>query len=289
VETLDAVRKVGVVGAGLMGAGIAQVAAQAGYQTVVREINDELLNKGLQRVRDTLEGGIKRGKVTSEQMSEALGRLKGTTALEDLRDCDLIVEAIVEEIAEKKRLYAALDALCPPETIFLSNTSSLTIIEMAAATKRADRFAGCHFFNPVPLMPLVEVVRSIATSEETIETTRRWAESLGKTVILARDSTGFIVNRLLVPYLLDAIRAYEAGAGSLEDIDQGMRLGAGYPIGPFALLDLIGLDTIYHIANIMFDEFKEQRMAPPPLLRRMVLAGQLGRKSGKGFYDYANK
>lgn len=282
------IKKVGVVGAGLMGAGIAQIAAQAGYPTVVREVNEELLNKGLNRIRETLQGGVQRGKVTAAQMSETLGRLQGTTKVADLRDCDLVIEAIIENMDDKKKLFGELDTICDPRTIFVSNTSSLTIIEMAAATKRADRFVGCHFFNPVPLMKLAEVVRTIVASEDAVETTRKWAGSLGKTVILARDSTGFIVNRLLVPYLLDAVRAYEVGTGSIEDIDKGMVLGCGHPMGPFTLMDLLGLDTTFYIANIMFEEFKESRFAPPSLLRRMVLAGQLGRKSGKGFYDYAS-
>lgn len=283
------VKKVGVVGAGLMGAGIAQVAAQAGYQTTVCEVNEQLLARGMDRVRQTLEGGVKRGKLTEAEMNAALARLKGTTSLEDFADCDLVIEAIIENMDEKKKLFASLDKICASRTLLVSNTSSLTVIEMAAATKRLDRVAGCHFFNPVPQMKLAEVVRTIVASDETVETVRKWAESLGKTVVMARDTTGFIVNRLLVPYLLDAVRALEEGVGTIEDIDKGMVLGCGYPMGPFTLLDLVGIDTTYYIANVMFEEFKERRFAPPPLLRRMVLAGQFGRKSGKGFYDYTNK
>ncbi len=281
------IKKVGVLGCGLMGSGIAQVCAAAGYQTVVREVDEALLQKGLGRIRKFLDDGVSKGKVTAEARDQTLGALKGTTRLDELRDCDLIIEAIIENLDEKRVTYALLERLVPEATIFLSNTSSLCITELAAATTRPDRFGGLHFFNPVPLMKLVEVIRALTTSDETYQTVFRFAQSLGKEPITAPDRPGFIVNRLLVPYLLDAIRAYENGLGTLEDIDKGMRLGCGYPMGPFTLLDFVGLDTTYYIANIMFEEFREPAYAPPPLLKRMVLAGRLGKKSGQGFYAYA--
>jgi 3-hydroxybutyryl-CoA dehydrogenase len=283
------VQKVGVVGCGLMGAGIAEVCARAGYATVVREVNDELLAKGMSRIDKSLARAVEKGKLSADEGKVLRGRLTGTTRLEDLRDADLIVEAVVENLSVKIEAFQTLDFNCKPETILCSNTSSLTIIEMAAATKRPDRFAGLHFFNPVPVMKLVEVVRTIATSERTVEAVLAFAKSLQKEPILARDNSGFIVNRLLVPYLLDAIRALEEGVGTMEDIDKGMQLGCGYPMGPFTLLDFVGLDTTYYIAEIMFNEYREKRFAPPPLLKKMVLAGRLGKKSGRGFYDYSEK
>ena len=283
------IKKVGVVGCGLMGSGIAQVCAEAGYDVIVREVSEELLKKGLGKIESFLAKGVEKGKVTPERKAEVLGRLEGTTALETLARCDLVIEVVVENLQAKREVYQALDALCPAHTIFASNTSSLSITEMAAATRRADRFVGLHFFNPVPLMKLVEVVRSPLTSEETFEKAAAFARTLGKTPIRATDKTGFIVNRLLVPYLLDAIRAVEEGVGSIPDIDDGMKLGCGHPMGPLTLLDFVGLDTTYFIANIMFDEFREKRFAPPPLLKRMVQAGLYGRKSGKGFYDYSQE
>jgi 3-hydroxybutyryl-CoA dehydrogenase len=283
------IKTVGVVGCGLMGSGIAQVCAEAGYNVVVREVSVELLKKGLGKIESFLAKGVEKGKVTRERQAEVLGRLEGTTALEGLARCDVVIEVVVERLEAKREVYQALDAVCATHTIFASNTSSLSITEMAAATRRADRFVGLHFFNPVPLMKLVEVVRSPLTSEETFEKAVAFARTLGKTPIRATDKTGFIVNRLLVPYLLDAIRAVEEGVGSIPDIDEGMKLGCGHPMGPLTLLDFVGLDTTYSIANIMFDEFREKRFAPPPLLKRMVQAGLYGRKSGKGFYDYGQE
>jgi 3-hydroxybutyryl-CoA dehydrogenase len=280
------IKTVGVVGCGLMGSGIAQVCAEAGYKVRVREVDDAALAKGLGKIEGFLKKGVDKGKVTAERMQEVLGRLAGTTRLEDLSDCDLVIEVVVESLSAKREVFQALDAACAPHAIFASNTSSLSITEMAATTKRGDRFVGLHFFNPVPLMKLVEVVRSPLTSPEAFEKAAAFAASLGKTPVRASDKTGFVVNRLLVPYLLDAIRALEEGVGSVVDIDEGMRLGCGHPMGPLALLDFVGLDTTYSIANIMFDEFREKRFAPPPLLKRMVQAGLFGRKSGKGFYDY---
>jgi 3-hydroxybutyryl-CoA dehydrogenase len=281
-----AIKTVGVLGCGLMGAGIAQVCAAAGYKTIVREVDETFLNKGLGRVKKFLDDGVAKGKVTAEARDTTLGNLSGATAVDALKDCDLVIEAIIENLEEKRRTYAALEAVVGAHTIFLSNTSSLCITELAAATTRPDRFGGLHFFNPVPLMKLVEVIRALTTSDETYQTVFAFAASLGKEPITAPDRPGFIVNRLLVPYLLDAIRAYENGLGTLEDIDKGMKLGCGYPMGPFTLLDFVGLDTTYFIANIMFEEFREPAYAPPPLLKRMVLAGRLGRKSGRGFYTY---
>jgi 3-hydroxybutyryl-CoA dehydrogenase len=280
------IKTVGVLGCGLMGSGIAQVCAAAGYKTVVREVDESFLNKGLGRVRKFLEDGVAKGKVTAAARDTTLGNLSGTTAVDALKDSDLVIEAIIENLDEKRRTYAALEPIVGDHTIFLSNTSSLCITELAAATRRPDRFGGLHFFNPVPLMKLVEVIRALTTSDETYQRVFAFARSLGKEPITAPDRPGFIVNRLLVPYLLDAIRAYENGLGTLEDIDKGMKLGCGYPMGPFTLLDFVGLDTTYYIANIMFEEFREPAYAPPPLLKRMVLAGRLGRKSGQGFYKY---
>ncbi len=283
-----AIQKVGVVGCGLMGSGIAQVAAVSGFSTVVREVSAELLDKGLKNIDKNLNRLAEKGTITEAVKSEIRGRLKGTTKIEDLKDCDVIVEAIIEQLPAKRELFSALDAICPATTIFASNTSSLTITEIATATKRPQRFVGLHFFNPVPVMKLVEVVRTIATEPAIYEEVVAFGAKLGKTPVRAKDSTGFIVNRLLVPYLLDAIRALEEGVGSIEDIDNSMKLGCGHPMGPLTLLDFVGLDTTYYISQIMFDEFKERRFAAPPLLKRMVLAGWNGRKSGRGFYDYAD-
>jgi 3-hydroxybutyryl-CoA dehydrogenase len=277
---------VGVLGCGLMGSGIAQVSAAAGYRTIVREVDQNLLDKGLGRVRKFLEDGVAKGKVAPDAREKTLANLSGTTNVGDLASCDLIIEAIVENVEEKARAYALLDEVVAEPTIFSSNTSSLCITELAAKTRRPDRFAGLHFFNPVPIMKLVEVIRALTTSDETYHNVFAFAQSLGKEPITAPDRPGFIVNRLLVPYLLDAIRSYEQGLGTVEDIDKGMKLGTGYPMGPFTLLDFVGLDTTYYIANIMFDEYREPAYAPPPLLKRMVLAGRLGRKSGQGFYKY---
>lgn len=282
-------KTVGIVGCGLMGSGIAQISAQAGYKTIVREVNDELLKKGLDKIEDFLSKGVAKGKVTEEQKKAVLANLSGTTRLADLKDADIIIEAAIENIALKKELFGELDRLCPAQTIFASNTSSLTITEMAAATKRPDRFVGLHFFNPVPLMKLVEVVRTIATSPATFDAAFAFAKTLGKEPIACKDNSGFVVNLLLVPYLLDAIRAVENGVASIEDIDKGMMLGCGYPMGPLTLLDFVGLDTTYYIANIMFEEYREAKYAPPPLLRKMVLAGLHGKKSGKGFYEYSGE
>jgi len=270
-----------------MGSGIAQVCAAAGYKTVVREVDEILLNKGIGRIKKFVEDGVAKGKVTAEARDQTLGNLSGTTTFDALEDCDLIIEAIVENLEQKQQTYASLESIVSERAIIASNTSSLCITELAASTKRPDRFGGLHFFNPVPIMKLVEVIRSLTTSDETYQTIYNFAQSLGKEPITAPDRPGFIVNRLLVPYLLDAIRAYEHGLGTLDDIDKGMKLGCGYPMGPFTLLDFVGLDTTYYIANIMFEEFREPAYAPPPLLKRMVLAGYLGRKSGRGFYTYA--
>jgi 3-hydroxybutyryl-CoA dehydrogenase len=272
-----------------MGSGIAQVCAAAGYTTIVREIDDIALDKGLGRVRKFLDDGVAKGKVTAEARDKTMGNLSGATTFEALKPCDLIIEAIIENLEDKRQTYAALEKIVTPHAIFVSNTSSLCITELAAATSRPDRFAGLHFFNPVPLMKLVEVIRALTTSDETYQTVFAFAASLGKEPITAPDRPGFIVNRLLVPYLLDAVRAYENGLGTIEDIDKGMKLGCGYPMGPFTLLDFVGLDTTYYIANIMFEEFREPQYAPPPLLKRMVLAGRLGRKSGHGFYRYESR
>ena len=280
------IQTVGVLGCGLMGAGIAQVCAAAGYKTIVREVQQTLVENGLDRIRKFLDEGVAKGKTPAEVRDRALANLSGTTTFDALNGCDLIIEASVEDLNEKTTAYRVLESIVRLETILASNTSSLCITELAASTRRPDRFAGLHFFNPVPVMPLVEVIRALTTSDETYQTVLSFARSLGKEAITAPDRPGFIVNRLLVPYLLDAIRAYEHGLGTMEDIDKGMKLGCGYPMGPFTLLDFVGLDTTYYIANIMFDEFREPAYAPPPLLKRMVLAGYLGRKSGRGFYTY---
>jgi len=281
------IRKVGVLGCGLMGSGIAQVAAQAGHPTTVLEVSKDLLDAGLKRIEQFLSNGVARGKVRPEDKQAALSRLAGTTDYAALADCDIVIEAVVENLSAKKEAFGKLERTLKPEAILASNTSSLSITEMSVATKRPQRFVGLHFFNPVPLMKLVEVTRTIVTGPGVEETVLGFAKGLGKVPIRSLDRTGFIVNRLLVPYILDAIRALEEGVGTIVDIDQGMKLGCGHPMGPFTLLDLVGIDTTYYIANIMFDEFREKRFAPPPLMKRMVLAGFDGRKSGKGFYDYA--
>jgi 3-hydroxybutyryl-CoA dehydrogenase len=273
-----------------MGSGIAQVAASAGFETVVREVSDELIQRGFSRVDQSLNKFAEKGTITAAQRQEIRGRLRGTTTFDELADCDIIIEAIIENLEEKQKTYRQLDSLCKPETIFASNTSSISITEMMTATSaaRQQRFIGLHFFNPVPLMKLVEVVRTILTDPQVYEQAIEFGKKLGKVPVRAGDKTGFIVNRLLVPYMLDAIRALEEGVGSIVDIDNAMKLGCGYPMGPFTLGDFVGLDTTYYIAEIMFNEFREKRFAPPPLLKRMVLAGLYGRKSGRGFYDYSD-
>jgi len=281
------IKKVGVLGCGLMGSGIAQVAATAGYATVVREVAEAPLAKGKAGIVKSLDKFVEKGKMTQADRDQTLGRLSYVTDVAALRDCDIVIEAVTEELELKNDLWKQLDDLCPAHTIFASNTSSLTIAAMAAATKRADRFVGLHFFNPVPLMQLVEVVRTVTTSSAAFDRAFAFAKSLGKEAVAAKDNSGFIVNLLLVPYLLDAIRALECGVASTTDIDNAMKLGCGYPMGPLTLLDFVGNDTTYKIAGIMFDEYRETRYAPPPLLKRMVMAGMYGRKSGKGFYDYS--
>jgi 3-hydroxybutyryl-CoA dehydrogenase len=281
------IQRVGVLGCGLMGSGIAQVAATAGYDTIVRDVSKELLERGRAGIEKSLARFVEKGKLPAADRDATLQRLTYTTSVADLKPVDIVVEAITEDLGLKNALFKELDGLCGKGTIFASNTSSLTIAEMAAATKRADRFVGLHFFNPVPLMALVEVVRTVTTSEETFKRAFAFATSLRKEPVAAKDNSGFIVNLLLVPYLLDAIRAVERGVGSVPDIDKAMQLGCGYPMGPLTLLDFVGLDTTHHIAEIMFKEYREPRYAPPPLLKRMVLAGMYGKKNGKGFYDYS--
>ena len=283
-----AIQKVGVLGCGLMGSGIAQVAATAGFPTIVKEVADEFLKKGLAGIDKSLGRFVEKGTLSADDRAQTMARLRGTTKFEDLADCDIVIEAITENLDVKRETYATLDKTVQPTAIFASNTSSLVITEMMTATKRVDRFIGMHFFNPVPLMKLVEVVGTITTSPAVMDEAMKFAESIGKVPIRTSDRSGFIVNRLLVPYLLDAVRALEEGVGSVEDIDKGMKLGCGYPMGPFTLLDFVGLETTLYIANIMFDEFREKRFAPPPLLKRLVLAGHHGRKTGRGFYDYSD-
>ena len=278
--------RVGVVGCGLMGSGIAEVCARAGYQVVVREVSDALLRRGLERIDDSMERAVARGKLADEERRAARERIRGTTVLRDLAGCEMVLEAIVEAMEAKKQLYTELDPVCPPAVIFASNTSSLSITEMASVTKRPERFLGLHFFNPVPVMKPVEMIRGLLTSEDTLAIGRAFCETLGKTVVACKDYPGFIVNFLLVPYLLDAIRALELGLASKEDIDTAVRLGLNHPMGPFTLLDFVGIDTTYYIAEAMFAEFKDPRYAAPPLMRKMVLAGLHGRKTGKGFYEY---
>ncbi len=281
-----AIRTVGVVGAGLMGSGIAQTCAQSGYKTIVREINQPLLDKGLGRIYDAWETMAKKGKLTTEQVQQNRAHLHGTLDFADFADCDIVIEAVIENMEEKLRLFPALDKILKPEALLLSNTSSLNITQMGAVTKRAAQVCGLHFFNPAPVMKLVEVVRTISTSDETIETVKDFARSLGKSPVIAKDTAGFIVNFLLIPYLLAAIRMLENGMATREDIDLAMKLGCGYPMGPFTLLDYVGLDTTLWAAEAIYEEYKDPLYAPPPLLRRMVLSGMLGRKSGKGFYEY---
>jgi 3-hydroxybutyryl-CoA dehydrogenase len=283
------IKRVGVLGCGLMGSGIAQVAAAAGYETLVREVSDELCQRGIGGIGKQLGKAVDKGKLSAEDRDAIMGRLRGTTNLEDLRDCDIIIEAVVEDLAVKNQMWQTLDAVCGPETIFASNTSSLTIADMAAATRRPERMVGLHFFNPVPVMKLVEVVKTIATDAAVFDTAFAFARSLGKEPIVCKDNSGFVVNLLLVPYMMDAIRALSEGVATIEDIDKGMQLGTGYPMGPFVLSDFVGLDTLDKIGGIMFDEYKEKRYASPPLLKRMVSLGYFGRKSGKGFYDYSGE
>ncbi len=285
---MDKIEKVAVIGGGLMGSGIAQVSAAAGFPTAVREISDALCAKSRQSIEKTLAKGIERGKVTEREREDTLAKLRFVTDLKALADSDIFIEAVVEDLDVKNKLWSELDKIARPDAIFASNTSSLTIIAMAAASGRPDRMLGLHFFNPVPLMKLVEVVRTITTSEETERRVLDFARALGKEPVRAKDSSGFVVNLLLIPYMLDAINALESNVASIEDIDKGMQLGAGHPMGPFTLLDFVGLDTVYKIAEIMFAEYRESRYAAPPLLKRMVLAGMLGKKSGKGFYDYSS-
>ena len=280
------IKVVGVLGCGLMGSGIAQVCAQAGYRTVVREVDQAAVDAGLGRVERSLDNGVARGKVTREARDAAMGRLSGTTGFEALAGSDVIVEAIVENVDAKRAAFAAVEPVVGPETLLCSNTSSVCITELAAATRRPDKFVGLHFFSPVPVMPLVEVIRGLSTTDAAWERAFAFAESLGKQAVTAPDRPGFIVNRLLIPYLLSAVRAYEQGCGTLEDIDTAMTRGCGHPMGPFTLADFIGLDTTYYIANIMFEEFRDPAYAPPPLLKRLVLAGRLGRKTGHGFFRY---
>jgi len=281
------IERVGVVGCGLMGRGIAQVCAQAGHATVVSEINDELLAAGVASIEKFLSKGVDKGKLSEEEMQSTLDNLTGTTDLEDFAGCDLVIEAATENREMKLEIFRSLDGICGPEAVFGSNTSSLNITEMAVATGRPERVVGLHFFNPVPLMKLVEVISTMLVEDSVVGEVKAFGEGLGKVVVVARDRTGFIVNRLLVPYLLGAIRVLDEGLATMEDIDQAMKLGCGYPMGPFTLLDLVGIDTTYYIANIMYEEFREPQFAPPPLLRRMVLAGRHGRKTGRGFYDYS--
>ena len=286
------IKKVGVLGCGLMGSGIAQVAATAGFDVVVLEQDQKFLDKGFAGIEKSLsrlvERGPEKGGLTAEQKTQAQSRLKGTTNMQDLADRDIVIEAIIENVEEKRKTYAQLDAVVKKDAIFATNTSSISVTELMTATKRPERFIGLHFFNPVPMMKMVEVVKTIATAPDVYDTAYEFAKKLGKVPVRTSDKTGFIVNRLLVPYLLDAIRAYEEGVGSITDIDEAMKLGCGYPMGPFTLLDFVGLDTTYYITHVMFDEFKEPRFASPPLLRRLVLAGWYGRKTGKGFYDYTD-
>jgi 3-hydroxybutyryl-CoA dehydrogenase len=283
------IKRVGVLGCGLMGSGIAQVSAQAGYDTVVVEVEQKFLDKGLAGIDKSLGKFVEKGKLSADDKSKSMSRLRGSVSLKDLAECDIIIEAITENPRIKKETYTAIDTIVKKDAIFASNTSSLTITELSMATARPKQFVGLHFFNPVPLMKLVEVVRTILTTDDTFNTAFEFAKSVGKDPVSCRDNSGFIVNRLLVPYLLDAIRAFEEGVGSIEDIDKAMQLGCGYPMGPFTLLDFVGLDTTYYITDVMFNEYREKRFASPALLRKMVLAGRFGRKSGAGFYDYSGE
>ena len=283
------ISKVGVVGCGLMGSGIAEIAAKSGFDVIVREVTDDYVEAGRKRIRKSLDKAVEKEKLSAEDRDAAWARLTFTTEVSDLAGCDLVIEAIVEELEAKNALFRALDGLCGEDTIFASNTSSLTITDMAAATSRPDRFVGLHFFNPVPVMKLVEVVRTIATSEETFDRAFAFSKAVGKVPIAAKDNSGFVVNLLLVPYMLDAIRQLERGVASIRDIDTGMTLGCGYPMGPFVLCDFVGIDTLYKISEIMFEEYREERYAPPPLLKRIVSMGRFGRKTGKGFYDWSGE
>ncbi len=281
------IKKVGVLGCGLMGSGIAQVAAMAGFDVTSLEVEQRLIDKGFAGIDKSLTKFAEKG--TLKEKPEAVrARLKGTTNRQDLADCDIVIEAIIENVQQKKDMYDSLDGIVKREAIFATNTSSISVTELMAATNRPERFIGLHFFYPVPLMKLVEVVKTIATAPEVYHTAYEFAKKLGKVPVRTSDKTGFIVNRLLVPYLLDAIRAYEEGVGSIEDIDNAMKLGCGYPMGPFTLLDFVGLETTYYITQVMYDEFKERRFASPPLLKRLVMAGWYGRKTGRGFYNYAD-
>src|SRR5436190_3626375 len=284
-----AIKKVGVLGCGLMGSGIAEVCAKAGLPTVVREVNEELLQKGLAKIKASLDKAVEKGKLDAGARDAALANLSGTVAFEPLADCDLVVEAIIENLDEKKKTFAELAKVLKADAILASNTSSLTLTQIAMVTPRPERFVGLHFFNPVPVMKLCEIVRTLMTDESALGEVTEFVKAIGKEPVQCKDNSGFIVNRLLVPYLLDAIRAHEEGVGSVEDIDKAMQLGCGYPMGPLTLLDYVGLDTTYYIANIMFEEYREKRFAPPALLKQMVQAGRYGRKSGRGFYDYAKK
>jgi 3-hydroxybutyryl-CoA dehydrogenase len=281
------IKSVAVLGCGLMGSGIAQVAATAGFDVTVLEVDQKYLDKGFAGIEKSLAKFAEKGSI-KETPQAIRARLKGTTKMQDLADCDIVIEAVIENVDEKKKMYAALDSVMKKDAIFASNTSSISITELLTSTRRPERFIGLHFFNPVPLMKLVEVVRTIATASDVYDTACEFAKKLGKVPVRTSDKTGFIVNRLLVPYLLDAIRAYEEGVGSIDDIDNAMKLGCGYPMGPFTLLDLVGLDTTYYITQVMYDEFKERRFASPPLLKRLVMAGWYGRKTGKGFYEYSD-
>jgi 3-hydroxybutyryl-CoA dehydrogenase len=283
---INSIKTVGVVGCGLMGAGIVETCARAGFHVVVREVNDDLLQKGLKRIQDSMGKAVQRGKLSQPDLEAALARIRGTLNLADFKDCDLVVEAAVENMSLKKTIFTELDTICRSDAILASNTSSLCITEMAAATERPDKVLGLHFFNPVPVMPVLEIVRALLTSDETLEVAKSFGEKLGKTIVVARDRPGFIANLLFVPYSLDAIRWLDAGLASKEEIDTTMKLGFNHPMGPFTLMDFVGLDTLLFIADAMYAEFKDARYAAPPLLRRMVLAGLLGRKSGRGFYAY---
>ncbi len=283
---VDEIKQVGVVGCGLMGSGIAQVAAQSGYAVVIAEANQHLLDQGVARIKAVLDKDLAKAKISATEHGEALARLQPTIDMAQMRDCDVVIEAIIEQLAAKRELFAQLDAICQPRAILVSNTSSISITEIAAATQRPGQVAGLHFFNPVPVMKLIELVKGLNTDEATVVSLRAFGARLGKTVVLAQDTPGFVVNRLLVPYMLDAIRCYEQGLASREDIDEAMKLGASHPMGPLTLADFVGLDTLNQVANVLFEQYKESRFAAPTLLRRMVAAGQLGRKSGRGFYQY---
>jgi len=280
------IKKVGVVGCGLMGSGIAQVAAQSGYQVVVSEINDELLNKGLASINSVLTRSVAKGRVSEQDKDATLSRIKGTTNMQDFSDCDLVIEAVIENMDLKKKVFAELDKICPKHAILATNTSCLSVIDIAKATNRPDKVLGMHFFNPVPVMQLLELVKTLLTSEETLETTKKFGASIGKTVAVSPDIPAFVVDQLANPFILHAIRMVEQGVATAEDIDTGIRLGLNHPMGPLALADLVGLDTILFIANALYDELKDPMYAPPTLLKKMVAAGWLGRKTGKGFYEY---